>query len=204
MSKKILIACIYILVSVILISCKSEVLSEIINKENEKVPLVDKVKIVNQKNISEEEKDYEDTIVFSEKLVSYENINDMISSIYAYLYGEWTLAKYINLVWYPTGEENDEDLRFNYEEGYKEYLGRNFVFSEESILIPAYVDGVNIYNRSSDYNYKFSINKELSAPIVEVYGEIINEDDENVRFIFDGNGETYLEYKSYFFKIEKK
>jgi len=203
MRKKTPVVIVYMLLLFLLISCKSEVTSKIIYEESETDALDDNVKIANQEKTSDEKKDEEDTIIFAEKLAYCENINDKISAIYDYLDGKWTLTEYINLVWYTTGEENDEELRSNYEEGYVDYLGQDFVFNKESILIPAYADGINVCNDFSDYINKFSINKELRAPIVEVYGEMVDADNENVRFIFDGNGETYLEYKNYFFRLEK-
>lgn len=141
--------------------------------------------------------------VGDQKIVIDEDKDKMINNIYDYLNGEWILSEYINLVWYPTGEDDDELLRADYEKKYKKYLGKSIQFSKDNLFIPVYDDGINVYSNSNDYIYKFSIDKILDAPIVEVYGEYKDGENENIRLIFDGNGGSYLEYKSFFFKIDR-
>lgn len=128
-----------------------------------------------------------------QKIIVHVDKDKMISNVYNYLYGEWILSEYFNLAWYPTGEEDDEQLRTDYEEVHTEYLGKSIRFSSDNLMIPAYDDGINVYYDKNDYIYKFSINKILEAPIVEVYGEYIDGVTENIRFIFDGNGCCYIE-----------
>lgn len=83
--------------------------------------------------------------VFTAYLATLPDRDKRVESVYNYLSGEWILQEYINLVWYPTGEDDDSELRSAYEVFYKDYLGMSIEFSEENLTIPNYLNGLSIY-----------------------------------------------------------
>ncbi len=194
---------IVVLIILTLTSC-----TEIVTNDN--LPIGDSQNegITSEEEITKESVDSmdldENEGIYSVQLTSLTSTEEKVASMYNYLSDEWNLKEYINLVWYPTGEDNDNDLREEYEKLYTKYLGDSIIFNESNLQLPTYLDGINIYEDANDYIYKYSINKELVSPIVEVFGEMEEGDDDvPVRFIFDGSGAIYFEYNDFFFQIER-
>ncbi len=143
--------------------------------------------------------------VESQQLILNEDKDKLVSNIYDYLEGEWIFSEFINLAWYPTSEENDEQLRADYEKEHKEYLGKQIRFNEDNLMLSADSESLTVYTAEDKYSYRFSVYALLEPTIIEVFGKYKDEENkkEGIRLIFSGNGDLYIEYRNFFFKLVK-
>jgi len=198
MRKKVLVIVFLFIQFVCFTGCDNEFVEE---EESENITSTH-VEYTSENKEPSEMKEHEySSIDMLQEIVNISNKDEQIDVIYSFIEGEWLLSNYVNLAWYSTGEDNDEELRIEYEKKYVDYIGDKLEFDKNNTSILYNADSVYIYEDEIDYLYRYSVNKQLEAPILEVFCTYQNE---NVRFIIDFTGAVYFEYKGYFYEIDKQ